>query len=1014
MDWNEGPFSVRLSGSSNLCIGRVEIFHRGKWGTVCDDEWDLLDATVVCRELDCGEALSAPHGAWFGEGTGPIWLNEVRCQGTELHLHTCRHKGFRRHVCTHEEDASVICSVQRSPPFTAFSPPPTVKEDNREAVMTTRPRSFVPVEGSPALRLIGGRSRCSGRVEVFHQGQWGTVCDDMWGLSDVAVVCRELGCGEALAAPGSAIFGEGNDVIWLDDVQCQGGESKLTECLTNPWGTHNCRHNEDAGAVCSGQWQVRLAGGSGSCAGRVEVLHEDTWGTVCDDGWDLLDAAVVCRELRCGAPVLSRGNAAYGPGTGPIWLDDVNCTGKESTLQDCQSQPWGLHNCNHHEDASVICTGVWKPLSLPKSATESSAAEPVLTTQEPNPVDESRLQNTLDEAEVPTQGLPPAWETAFPSPWHPDELFLPPTHEMELEVQTEEATSPWDIQKTTPGQEVLPDVHHMESPSPLKTRSLTHTHRPEPTDPSVESQPLSTMWELESERETEPPSPSGTVMLKQGLQGAVETEPFIQWENTSRKPSVPQKAKPCSSSAETQSASAVWVVESARETEPTSSSGTELPSVIKDLKDAMETVTEVQWDNIPGLQPVTQEPTISSAETQPASSMWDLESEAKTDPPSLPGTVTFKQDLQAAVESVPSIHGDNMSQEPPVTQNAEANSSSTEIQPTAAIWVVESERETESTSFSGTELLPDTTVVMETMTQVQRDDIPRMLAVTQEPTNTPAEGHPASAMWVWESESEMESATHGGLELFPSSESLEATKEMEMQTATQNIQPMNNREETSPKVPDSKGDADPKQKEILGKDPHTVRSIGVTESTIVPSASSSWTGTDVSSVNDVLSQGPTLRAFDIDGPSEEDFSSEVTERESETASTPGQPKASGTRTPSPEPAIPPTQPSESSAGCPVRQEPRKEHQDCCCSADTVGNMVHAMDGLHGELGSLTTAIQQQGSHLEAVARSLAELVTSVHQLVGVLPALMQPVPPPPPSVPCRQNEGEIQNQLPGQ
>lgn len=115
-----------------------------------------------------------------------------------------------------------------------------------------------PPPGTPALRLVGGRSRCSGRLEVFHEGEWGTVCDDMWDLLDVAVVCRELDCGEALAAPGRAFFGEGSSVIWLDDVQCQGEESMLSECHTSLWGTTNCRHSEDAGAVCSGERTVAL------------------------------------------------------------------------------------------------------------------------------------------------------------------------------------------------------------------------------------------------------------------------------------------------------------------------------------------------------------------------------------------------------------------------------------------------------------------------------------------------------------------------------------------------------------------------------------------------------------------------------------------------------------------------------------------------------------------------------------------------------------------------------------
>uniref|UniRef100_A0A670YWH6 SRCR domain-containing protein n=1 Tax=Pseudonaja textilis TaxID=8673 RepID=A0A670YWH6_PSETE len=326
-------FQIRLSGGPNLCVGRVEVLHKDEWGTVCDDDWDLRDVAVVCRELNCGEALSAPHGAWFGEGIGSIWLNEVHCAGTERHLLSCHHRGFHKHICTHEEDASAICSESALNSF--FLSPET-------------------------LRLVGGKNQCSGRLEIFHEGQWGTVCDDMWDLLDVTVICRELDCGEALAAPGGAFFGEGNSIIWLDDVQCQGEETKLTDCHTSSWGTNNCRHSEDAGAVCSGEndkQQLRLVDGPESCAGRVEVLYKGQWGTVCDDGWDLVDAAVVCRELDCGAPLLSPGNARYGPGSGPIWLDDVNCAGREFTIKHCHSKPWGKHNCNHHEDASVICTG---------------------------------------------------------------------------------------------------------------------------------------------------------------------------------------------------------------------------------------------------------------------------------------------------------------------------------------------------------------------------------------------------------------------------------------------------------------------------------------------------------------------------------------------------------------------------------------------------------------------------------------------------------------------------------
>ncbi|NWQ84345.1 DMBT1 protein, partial [Columbina picui] len=152
---------------------------------------------------------------------------------------------------------------------------------------------------------------------------------------------------------------QGSGRIWLENVNCTGTEESLAECRAKPWGSNGCDHQHDASVVCAGQPRsrpLRLVNGTNSCMGRLEVFHNHKWGTVCDDDWDLQDAAVVCRQLDCGMALLAPGSARFGPGSDPIWLDDVDCTGSESTLAECRLSAWGEHNCGHSEDAGVVCS----------------------------------------------------------------------------------------------------------------------------------------------------------------------------------------------------------------------------------------------------------------------------------------------------------------------------------------------------------------------------------------------------------------------------------------------------------------------------------------------------------------------------------------------------------------------------------------------------------------------------------------------------------------------------------
>ena len=100
--------AVRLVGGSSYNEGRVEVNYNGEWGTVCDDGWSSIDAGVVCRQLGFGSSGRSYFGAYFG--SGPIWLDNIACIGTESTLASCSHLGLGiTRYCNHWEDVGVRC-----------------------------------------------------------------------------------------------------------------------------------------------------------------------------------------------------------------------------------------------------------------------------------------------------------------------------------------------------------------------------------------------------------------------------------------------------------------------------------------------------------------------------------------------------------------------------------------------------------------------------------------------------------------------------------------------------------------------------------------------------------------------------------------------------------------------------------------------------------------------------------------------------------------------------------------
>ncbi|XP_037530254.1 neurotrypsin [Nematolebias whitei] len=337
--------SVRLQGGRSKLDGRVEVYLGGVWGSVCGSQWGDEDASVVCRQLGKGISGLARAVPLFRPGVAKLHWMAVHCQGEEPDLLQCPKTTWNGEECFLA--AAVTCTQQQA-------------------------------VGTLPVRLVGGRSESEGTVEVFHAGQWGSICDDQWDDSDAEVVCRQLGLSGVARAWGQAHFGKHSGRVWLDEVRCSGNELTLEQCPKGAWGEHNCLHSEDAGVSCSPltDGTTRLIGGTGSHEGRLEIFYRGQWGTVCDDGWTESNTQVVCRQLgyRGGETLFSGGLditpvSPFRVGSGPILLDDVSCTGKEPSLLLCKKREWFRHDCTHHKDVKIACSpersGGGFPTSIP-------------------------------------------------------------------------------------------------------------------------------------------------------------------------------------------------------------------------------------------------------------------------------------------------------------------------------------------------------------------------------------------------------------------------------------------------------------------------------------------------------------------------------------------------------------------------------------------------------------------------------------------------------------------------
>ncbi|XP_049342167.1 scavenger receptor cysteine-rich type 1 protein M160 [Astyanax mexicanus] len=215
--------------------------------------------------------------------------------------------------------------------------------------------------------LRGTDSPCRGRLEVYYEGEWGSVCHHQWNANANAnglVVCKSLGCGKHINSNQLNNLPIINrdfpppTTMWMDEVECNGSESSIWDCKAKKKSKFpECNRERDYIVVeCAGKISLSLntIGYTDECAGVVQFNTPDGTVSVCNDNWNEATADMVCEELDCGKhhKIPKPGTFQGKPRT---YTPPLSCIGNKMLSWQCVD--WVNRKSNDcQREASVICS----------------------------------------------------------------------------------------------------------------------------------------------------------------------------------------------------------------------------------------------------------------------------------------------------------------------------------------------------------------------------------------------------------------------------------------------------------------------------------------------------------------------------------------------------------------------------------------------------------------------------------------------------------------------------------
>lgn len=401
---------LRLSGNyKSQYEGLLEVHYQGAWHSVCNDAFDWKDARVFCRELRYGEPVTFDFRN-HGDSVGNILVDDIECTGNEKSFVECVQKPWFHSDCSHSEDISLACSA----PVTSIGSWGSCVDKCRDGMFKSKSNTCELCNGA-CVTCTTSSDKCTACREPYYLN--GTTCSiacpDGWYANAFRRAClpcnASSGCRtcegrddhclscvswmlhngtKCLASCTANMYRKGHKCV-NDCGVMHYANTVSHECHACPLNCHTCVMRKAVVCVtCAIGYALhasnycvrncpqdsvfapidpktvgkpvvmRLVNPAGSrFYGRLEVFHNESWGTVCDDYWSLENAEVVCRQLLLGAPKVFLYIAFEKLNSSKFWLDDVICKGHEETIEQCSHEGWGNDNCADSERVYLRCNG---------------------------------------------------------------------------------------------------------------------------------------------------------------------------------------------------------------------------------------------------------------------------------------------------------------------------------------------------------------------------------------------------------------------------------------------------------------------------------------------------------------------------------------------------------------------------------------------------------------------------------------------------------------------------------